>query len=65
MAGNRHRKQQQKRQHFLRRRDRITRMLVDLGLHYLSILGVTKAHEFMRQQNVPEHVITRVLKRSR
>ncbi|MFZ6773805.1 hypothetical protein ACO0LB_13910 [Undibacterium sp. SXout7W] len=64
MAGCRRRKLQHKRQRYLRRRDLITRMLVDLGLHYLGVLGTAQAREFMHQQKIPEHVIVRVLKLS-
>lgn len=64
MPGNRRRKSQRKHKQLLRRRDQITRMLVDLGIHYLSILGVTKASDFLRQQQVPETVIQRVLQKT-
>ena len=38
-------------------------MLVDLGTHYASMLGVSKAAEFLREKNVPQEVIERVLHR--
>lgn len=62
MPGNRRRKQQRKRSRPLRRRDLITRMLVDLGIHYESTLGSAQAELFLRQQGVPESVILRVLR---
>ncbi|MBI3284138.1 MAG: hypothetical protein HYZ65_04690 [Burkholderiales bacterium] len=61
MPGNRSRKKRRKYQQRLRRRDQITRMLVDLGIHYLSTLGLEHAGNFLRQQNVPDAVIARVL----
>ncbi|MDE2427309.1 MAG: hypothetical protein KGM99_01180 [Burkholderiales bacterium] len=61
MPGNRRRKVLRKRKQLLRRRDIVTRMLVDLGVQYLDSLGLHKASEFLRRQNVPDNVIVRVL----
>lgn len=41
----------------------VTRMLVDIGIQYVSTLGVSKTAEFLRTKNVPETVIERVLHR--
>lgn len=41
----------------------ITRMLVDVGISYSPTLGVSKTAEFLREKNVPEAVIVRVLHR--
>ncbi len=64
---NRNKKRQQQYTHqpriMSRRKDEITRMLVDLGTHYASMLGVSKAAEFLREKNVPQEVIERVLHR--
>jgi hypothetical protein len=38
-------------------------MLVDMGIHYASTLGINKAAELLREKNVPEEVIQRVLHR--
>jgi hypothetical protein len=38
-------------------------MLVDMGIHYVTTLGVSKTAELLREKNVPEHVIQRVLHR--
>jgi hypothetical protein len=40
-----------------------TRLLVDIGIQYASTLGVSKTAEFLREKNVPEAVIERVLHR--
>lgn len=72
MSGNRRRKKKLQQQyqhhgqrHFVsRREDVVTRMLVDVGMHYASTLGVAKTATFLRQKNVPEPVIARVLHRS-
>ncbi|HEY8101434.1 MAG TPA: hypothetical protein VIF82_11830 [Burkholderiaceae bacterium] len=40
-----------------------TRMLVDIGIQYAPTLGVSKTAEFLREKNVPEAVIERVLHR--
>ncbi|MFZ6692138.1 hypothetical protein [Undibacterium sp. SXout20W] len=45
----------------LRRRDLVTRFLVDIGINYQQVLGQIRAMEFLRQQNVPESVIQPVL----
>jgi hypothetical protein len=50
-----------KRQLPLQRKDMITRMLVDIGIFYAPSLGNAKASDFLRQKDVPEHVIVRVL----
>ena len=39
----------------------ITRMLVDIGIFYAPTLGNVSASEFLRQKEVPEHVIVRVM----
>jgi hypothetical protein len=41
----------------------LTRMLVDVGISYSPTLGVSKTAEFLREKNVPETVIVRVLHR--
>ncbi|CAN5901074.1 hypothetical protein BH11PSE12_BH11PSE12_09040 [soil metagenome] len=76
MASNRIRKKQHQQRYqrkywqgqqgvlALRRQDAITRMLVDVGIHYASTLGIAKTAEFLRQKNVPEPVIVRVLHRA-
>jgi hypothetical protein len=46
-----------------RRKDLATRMLVDIGIQYASTLGMSKTAEFLREKNVPESVIERVLHR--
>jgi hypothetical protein len=61
MAGCRRRKMQRKQNLLLRRRDVLTRFMVDLGIHYMEILGLDKAINFLRRHHVPEPVITRVL----
>lgn len=71
MSGNRRRKKNVLQQYqyqydghlVSRREDVITRMLVDVGIHYASTLGVAKTAAFLRQKNVSELVITRVLHR--
>ncbi|MBC3909511.1 MULTISPECIES: hypothetical protein [Undibacterium] len=45
----------------LRRRDVLTRFMVDLGIHYLELMGLTKAMHFLRRHHVPDTVIARVL----
>lgn len=61
VPGSRKRKKKLKRQLPLQRKDMITRMLVDIGIFYAPTLGNTKASEFLRQKEVPEHVIVRVM----
>lgn len=61
MAGCRRRKIQRKRNRPLRRRDVLTRFMVDLGIRYLEILGLDKAMSFLRKHHVPDAVINRVL----
>ncbi|WP_422958860.1 hypothetical protein [Undibacterium sp. Xuan67W] len=61
MSGSRRRKQQVQHHMFLRRKDILTRFMVDLGTLYLSTLGLKKTRELMRRQHVPETVIIRVL----
>lgn len=69
MPGNRSRKKKRQQQYqqrprlVSRRKDILTRMLVDMGIHYVSTLGVSKTAELLREKNVPEHVIQRVLHR--
>ena len=62
MPGCRKRKQLYKFKRPFRRRDFLTRMLVDLGISYTESLGEQAAADFLRSRNVPEHVITRVIK---
>jgi hypothetical protein len=61
VSGSRKRKKKLKRQLPLKRRDMITRMLVDIGIFYAPTLGNASASEFLRQKEVPEHVIVRVM----
>jgi hypothetical protein len=69
VPGNRSRKkkrlQQYKDQPQLssRRKDVITRMLVDMGVQYASTLGVARTAEFLREKNVRDDIIERVLHR--
>ncbi len=44
-----------------RRRDRITRLIVDMAIHYVGYLGLQYAWDFLRCKSVPEPVIRRVL----
>jgi hypothetical protein len=39
----------------------LTRMLVDLGMTYAESFGGLKAIAFLREKNVPEPVIARVI----
>jgi CHASE3 domain sensor protein len=70
VPGNRSRKRQylekyqRKTRQLSRRADQITRMLVDIGVHYASTLGASKAALFLRVKNVSESVIARVLHRA-
>ncbi len=61
MPGCRKRKRLLKYRLPLRRRDLLTRMLVEVGISYAESLGGEKAREFLREKNVPEHVIVRVI----
>jgi hypothetical protein len=61
VPGSRKHKKKLKSRRPLRRRDVITRMLVDIGIFYAPSLGEGKASEFLREKNVPEHVIARVI----
>ncbi|MBI3714145.1 MAG: hypothetical protein HY253_14455 [Burkholderiales bacterium] len=61
MPGCRKRKRLYKYRLPLRRRDLLTRMLVEVGISYAASLGGEKAREFLREKNVPEHVIVRVI----
>ena len=61
MPGMRGRKKKSDRDVSYRRKDVITRMVVDIGLNFLPSLGMEKAAEFMRDNNVPEDVAIRVL----
>jgi hypothetical protein len=62
MPGCRKRKYLNKYRCQLRRRDLVTRMLVDLGMFYAESFGAIKAISFLRQKNVPEPVIARVIR---
>jgi hypothetical protein len=64
MSGSRKHKKKFKFCHPYRRRDIITRMLVEIGISYTSTLGDVKTSEFLRQKDVPEHVIVRVIQPS-
>ena len=61
MPGCRKRKCLNKFRRPLRRRDMLTRMLVDLGMTYAESFGGLKAIAFLREKNVPETVIARVI----
>ncbi|MBC3875202.1 hypothetical protein [Undibacterium flavidum] len=61
MPGCRKRKCLNKFRKPLRRRDLLTRMLVDLGMTYAESFGGLKAIAFLREKNVPEMVISRVI----
>ncbi len=61
MSGSRKHKKKLKRMLPLKRKDVITRMLVDIGLFYAPTLGNPKAADFLRVKEVPEHVIVRVM----
>lgn len=61
MPGCRKRKCLNKFRRPMRRRDLLTRMLVDLGMTYAESFGRLKAMAFLREKNVPEPVITRVI----
>lgn len=61
MPGCRKRKRLLKYRRPLRRRDMLTRLLVDLGISYAETLGYEQAAEFLRQRDVPESVISRVI----
>ncbi|MFA9274230.1 MAG: hypothetical protein ACEQSE_05085 [Candidatus Aquirickettsiella gammari] len=61
MPGCRKRKCLNKFRRPLRRRDMLTRMLVDLGMTYAESFGGLKAISFLREKNVPEPVIARVI----
>lgn len=62
MSGCRKQKKKYKFSQPLRRRDMMTRMLVDIGIIYADTLGADKTSLFLRVKNVPETVIQRVLK---
>jgi hypothetical protein len=55
------RKVKYRRRPFVQRRDLITRMLVEIGISYAETLGSEKTSSFLREKNVPEPVITRVI----
>lgn len=61
MPGCRKRKRLYKFRRPLRRRDMITRLLVEIGISYAESLGTARAAEFLRERNVPEGVIARVI----
>ena len=61
VPGSRRRKALRKYRQPLRRKDVISRLLVDIGLHYLDILGFAKTRELMQRHAIAEPVITRVL----
>jgi hypothetical protein len=69
VPGNRSQKKKRQQQYqsqphvASRRKDVLTRMLVDMGIEYASTLGVNKAAKLLRGKNVPETVIQRVLHR--
>lgn len=65
MSGSRKRKKKLKHQLPLKRRDMITRMLVDIGVYYAPTLGNFKASEFLREKEVPEYIIARVMQAQR
>ena len=65
VSGSRKQKKKLNRLRPLKRRDVITRMLVDIGLFYAPTLGNSKACDFLRQKAVPEHVIVRVIQAQR
>jgi hypothetical protein len=46
-----------------RRRDPLTRLLVDIGISYNTSLGKEQAADFLREKNVPEPVIGRVIQK--
>jgi hypothetical protein len=62
MSGCRKQKKKYKFHQPRRRRDMVTRMLVDLGISYTSSLGIERTLEFLRNKNIPEEVIHRVIK---
>lgn len=64
MSGCRKQKKKYKFRHPRRRRDLVTRMLVDIGVLYSPSLGLDLASEFLRSRSVPEGVIHRVVKDS-
>jgi hypothetical protein len=39
----------------------LTRLLVEIGISYAETLGYEKAAEFLRERDVPESVISRVI----
>lgn len=61
MPGSRRRKQLYHRKLSLRRKDIRTRLVVDLGILYLSTLGMQKTRMFLRSELVRDSVIDRVL----
>ena len=63
MPGCRRRKRlyQRARKQPLRRRDFLSRMVVDIGLEYRQLIGLEKSRSFLRAQAIPEAVILRVL----
>ncbi len=61
MSGCRKRKRLFKYRRPLRRRDMLTRLLVEIGISYADTLGYEKAAEFLRERDVPESVISRVI----
>jgi hypothetical protein len=61
MTGCRKRKKFFKYHRPLRRRDMLTRMLVDIAINYAGSLGIEKAAAFLRERKVPESVIARVI----
>ncbi|MBR7800443.1 hypothetical protein [Undibacterium fentianense] len=62
MPGCRKKKSLNKFRFPMRRRDLVTRMLVELGIYYAESFGGLKAIEFLREKNVPEPVIARVIR---
>ena len=45
-----------------RRRDVVTRMLVEIGIMYTSSLGLKRTSDFLRDKHVSEVIIHRVIK---
>jgi hypothetical protein len=61
MAGCRRRKSQFKYARPRRRRDLMRRLVVDIGISYAESLGKSITTEFLRQCDIPDAVIHRVL----
>ncbi len=61
MVSCRRKKYQFKYRQPRRRRDLVCRLLVDIGISYAESLGKSITTDFLRQRDVPEAVIQRVL----